>query len=436
MRPRPRLFQGAASATLADDSLVRRFWIASGNLTLYPDARPSSASQETESDSNPFLDFRGQTPGTVHHINARDLPEPYATPAVRNSPRLGERPADAWPKVPPGFKVELYASGLDNRVCCGLRPTVMFFLQRAIPVASESSAVLRLMAKRKWRQSSHKTCSGHSASTSILQARIRNMYTWRIRIRWCVFRTEAGICGERARRNCGIRYSVRARVTGGGHWTRDIAFSKDGSKMYVSVGSYSNVDDTDNNRREFERADILEFNPDGTGRRVYAWGIRNAVGIAVHEQTGELWASVNERDGLGDNLVPDYITRIQEGGFYGWPWYYIGKYQDPRHPGKHPELAAKVIVPDVLVQPHNASLQMTFYDKQQFPERFRGGIFAAQHGSWNRATPTGYEVIFVPVPNGRASGDTRTSPPDSSPLTGMSGGGRWELRWPATGLCS
>jgi glucose/arabinose dehydrogenase len=196
-----------------------------------------------------------------------------------------------------------------------------------------------------------------------------------------------------------------ARVGGGGHWTRDVVFSRDAKTMYVSVGSYSNVDDTDNNRREFERAAVLAFSPDGTGRRIYASGIRNAVGIAVHSQTGELWGSVNERDGLGDNLVPDYITRIREGGFYGWPWYYIGNHQDPRHRGKHPELAAKVIEPDVLVQPHNASLQMVFYDKQQFPEKYRSGIFAAQHGSWNRSVPTGFEVIFVPVRNGKAIGE-------------------------------
>ncbi len=141
--------------------------------------------------------------------------------------------------------------------------------------------------------------------------------------------------------------------------------------------------------------------PDGKNLRVYAWGIRNAVGIAVHPQSGELWASVNERDLLGDNLVPDYITHVEPGGFYGWPWYYIGGHQDPRHAGKHPELAAKVIVPDVLLQPHDASLEMTFYDGAQFPAAYRGDIFAAQHGSWNRKVRSGYEVVRVPM-HGRA----------------------------------
>jgi glucose/arabinose dehydrogenase len=195
------------------------------------------------------------------------------------------------------------------------------------------------------------------------------------------------------------------RLRGGGHWTRDLAFSHDGKKMYVSVGSHSNVDDPDLHPEEFHRADILEVNPDGTGLRVYAWGIRNAVGIAVHPETGELWASVNERDALGDNLPPDYITHIQEGGFYGWPWYYIGGNQDPRHQGKHPELKDKVIVPDVLLQPHNASLEMTFYQGEQFPPEYRGDVFAAEHGSWNKAVRTGYEVIRVPLKQGRATGE-------------------------------
>jgi glucose/arabinose dehydrogenase len=195
------------------------------------------------------------------------------------------------------------------------------------------------------------------------------------------------------------------RLRGGGHWTRDIVFSPDGKKMFVSVGSRTNLSDTDNNPAEFHRADILVANPDGTGLRVYASGIRNPVGLAISPQTGEVWASVNERDLLGDNLPPDYITHVQEGGFYGWPWYYIGPHQDPRLAGKHPELRDKVIVPDVLLQPHNASLELTFYEGDQFPAEYRGEIFAAEHGSWNRAVRTGYEVIRVPLKGGHATGE-------------------------------
>jgi len=150
---------------------------------------------------------------------------------------------------------------------------------------------------------------------------------------------------------------------------------------------------------------VLEFAPDGSGRRVFASGIRNAVGIAVHPHSGELWVSANERDELGDNLVPDYVTHVEEGGFYGWPWYYIGGNQDPRHAGKHPELKATTIAPDVLLQPHSASLQMLFYDGKQFPTEYTGDIFAAQHGSWNKAVRTGYSVIRVPMRGTRAVGD-------------------------------
>jgi glucose/arabinose dehydrogenase len=137
---------------------------------------------------------------------------------------------------------------------------------------------------------------------------------------------------------------------------------------------------------------------------VYAWGLRNAVGIAIHPETGELWASVNERDGLGDDLVPDYVTRVREGGFYGWPWYYLGNHQDPRHPGARPDLADKVLVPDVLVQAHSAPLSMIFYDSDQFPDEYRGDAFVALHGSWNRAKRTGYKVVRVPLDHGSPKG--------------------------------
>jgi glucose/arabinose dehydrogenase len=194
--------------------------------------------------------------------------------------------------------------------------------------------------------------------------------------------------------------------TGGGHWTRDVAFSLDGRRLFVAVGSASNVNDPDTTPNEFHRATILEYTPDGTFVKVYASGIRNAGGgLAVHPQTGELWCSVNERDNLGDNLVPDYITHVEEGGFYGWPWYYIGGNQDPRHQGKHPELKSKVLVPDVLLQPHNASLQLTFYEGDHLPAEYRGDIFSAQHGSWNKSMRTGYEVVRIPLEKGRASGE-------------------------------
>ena len=183
---------------------------------------------------------------------------------------------------------------------------------------------------------------------------------------------------------------------GGGHWTRDLAFSKDGQRLFIAVGSGSNANDPDTHPSEFHRANILEYTPDGKFVGIYASGIRNPVGIGINPATGELWCSVNERDDLGDNLVPDYITHVQQGGFYGWPYFYIGGHPDPRLNGKHPELKDKVIVPDVLLPAHNASLGLTFYDGAQFPAEFRGDLFASEHGSWNRSSRTGYEVVRVP----------------------------------------
>jgi glucose/arabinose dehydrogenase len=156
---------------------------------------------------------------------------------------------------------------------------------------------------------------------------------------------------------------------------------------------------------EAERADVLAFDPDGKNRRVFATGIRNCVGMAVAALSGTLWCSTNERDGLGDNVPPDYITRVREGAFYGWPWYYIGAHEDPRHAGERPDLKEKITVPDVLIQAHSASLGMTFYDATQFPAEYRGNIFAAEHGSWNRSKRTGYKIIRVPVQDGAPTGE-------------------------------
>jgi glucose/arabinose dehydrogenase len=189
---------------------------------------------------------------------------------------------------------------------------------------------------------------------------------------------------------------------GGGHWTRSLVFSNDGKKLYVGVGSQANVAD---GPAETNRADVLEFNPDGSGQRIYASGVRNASGLAMNPMTGQLWVAVNERDALGDNLVPDYVTHIQEGGFYGWPWYYTGPNQDPRFAGKHPELKEKVLVADVLLQSHSAPLGLAFYEGKQFPADYRGDLFVASHGSWNRAHRTGYKIVRIFAPNGKATGE-------------------------------
>jgi len=183
----------------------------------------------------------------------------------------------------------------------------------------------------------------------------------------------------------------------GGHSTRNVIFNRAGTKMYIAVGSSSN----NNAGEDCRRAAILEFNPDGSGYRVFASGIRNPVGLAWQPGSNTLWTAMNERDNLGDDLVPDYATSVKEGGFYGWPYSYIGKHPDPRYEGAFPDLVNRAIVPDVLLPAHAAALGITFYEGTQFPQRYRNGAFIALHGSWNRSVASGYKVVFVPMNNGR-----------------------------------
>jgi glucose/arabinose dehydrogenase len=349
----------------------------------------------------PYTDFRVEEPGNVRKISARDLPPPYGTDSANNGAKLVARPPDAWPKAPAGFAVQLYATGLDNPRLIRTAPNGDLFL------AESSSGKIRIFRGI--------STDGKPAETSVFVEGLHRPYGIAFyppgnNPQWIYIGNMDAIV-RIPYKNGDLKASAPpehiADLPTGGHSTRDIQFSADGKKLFVAVGSESNVDDPDTTSKEKNRADILQFNPDGSGMRVYAYGIRNAGGgLAVHPKTGELWCSVNERDGLGDNLVPDYITHVQEGGFYGWPWWYIGAHQDPRHKGKHPELKDKAIVPDVLLQPHNASLQLTFYEGSQFPAEYRGDIFASEHGSWNRSVRVGYEVIRIPMhQTGRASGE-------------------------------
>jgi glucose/arabinose dehydrogenase len=319
------------------------------------------------------------------------------------------RPANAWPIPPKGFKVELYADGLDNPRLIRTAPNGDLFLAES---ATGKIKVFRGVGP-----------DGRAIQVSVFSADLRQpfgiaFYPAGPNPRWLYIGNTDGIVrfpyrdGDLTAR--GPAESVAelpggGLLRGGGHWTRDVVFSKDGTKLFASVGSHSNVDDSDTHPEEFHRADVLEFTPEGKFLKVYASGLRNCVGEAINPATGELWCSTNERDGLGNNLPPDYITHVQEDGFYGWPWFYYGGaaggIQDPRHPGKHPELKSKVITPDILLNPHFASLEMLFYEGSQFPAEFKGEGFAAEHGSWNRAQRGGYEVIRLPMKNGHATGE-------------------------------
>jgi glucose/arabinose dehydrogenase len=194
-----------------------------------------------------------------------------------------------------------------------------------------------------------------------------------------------------------------------------VLFNRAGTKMYLTVGSMSN----NNAGEDCRRAAVLEFNPDGSGYRVFASGIRNPVGLTLQPGTDTIWIAMNERDNLGDDLVPDYATSVKDGGFYGWPYSYIGSNYDPRYVGAFPDLVKRAIVPDVLIPAHSAALGITFYTGTQFPQRYRNGGFVALHGSWNRSSPTGYKVIRLPVRDGKPG------PPQDFATGWLVGGRAW-----------
>jgi glucose/arabinose dehydrogenase len=336
-------------------------------------------------------------PGVAHKITAKDLPKPGDTPSGRSGGN-GARPADAMPQAPAGFKVAMYVSeGLTNPRQIRTAPNGDYF------VTDTSAGQIKIFRGI--------TADGKPQESSIFATGLNqpfgiNFYPSGANPQW-VYVGNTNSVVRFAYKNGDLKATGPAETlipelpSGGGHRTRDVVFSKDGRSMFVAVGSASNNDD---NQAEFHRANILEYTPDGKFVGIYGSGIRNPVGLAIHPETGELWTSINERDTYGDNLVPDYVTHVERGGFYGWPWFYIGGNYDPKHEGKHPELKQKVIVPDVLVQPHSASLGLTFYDGKQFPAEYSGDAFVAEHGSWNHAAGSGHEVIRIPLEKGRASG--------------------------------
>ena len=371
----------------------------------------SRAQQPVLTGQDAFTDYSKEQPGVRRHLTVADLPQPKPDTSVDNGADLVAQPEGAWPKAPAGFKVERYAQGnFKEPRLIRTAPNGDLFLADS---HGDKVWVLRGVGAdgKAVTQEVYATLEdpgGKSLPFGI------NFYPAK-NPKWVYVANTANV----------VRFPYKAgdlhasgpaevivkqlpgwaQLRGGGHWTRDVVFTPDEKHMLISVGSGSNVDDVDNNPKEFQRADVLEFTPEGKFVKVYASGIRNCVGETINPATGQLWCSTNERDRLGDNLVPDYITSVKEDGFYGWPWYYMGSNQDPRHDGKHPELRGKVIVPDVLLQPHFASLEMLFYEGSQFPAPFKGDAFAAEHGSWNKSNRAGYEVIRVPMKGGKATGE-------------------------------
>jgi glucose/arabinose dehydrogenase len=354
--------------------------------------------------SDALGDWTTDAPGVRRKITLNDLARPYDTPSARNHPRLVKRPEGAWPKAPAGFTVTEFATKLTVPRVIVRAPNGDLF------VAESGANRLRVLRDADGDGKPEKsevfvTGLDRPFGIAFYPPGPEPKYVYVGNTGSVVrFPYESGDLKAQAGAEMIVKDipTGNEEVGGGGHWTRDLEFTPDGKTLFVSVGSRSNVSDDASEKR---RADILAFSPHGLNPRVYAWGIRNPVGLAIHPTTGQLWTSVNERDALGDHLVPDYITHVEEGGFYGWPWYYLGPNQDPRHKGKHPELKDKVLVPDVLLQSHSASLDMTFYDGKQFPQEYQLDGFASEHGSWNRARRTGYKVIRIPIRDGKATGE-------------------------------
>lgn len=422
------------------------FRIASSRVPRFPPRTAGAAKPRDES-----ADWKLDAPGREHRIDLTRLPAPYATPSAANFPELVARPAGARLAVPAGFHVAVFSDQVQA-------PREM----RAAPNGDIFITETQRGRVKVMRPSADGT---HAASITVFAQGLdlpsgMAFYPNGEHPQWLYVAESNRVVrypyhpGDLVARGLPqIIVPQLSPVGGGGHFTRDVVFSADGRHMFVSVGSQSNVAEDMSRKSPAQarawdaqhglgaawddntnRAAVLIFDvsADGTplassealaqgGRdgfpaassgapaRVFADGLRNCAALAIQPQTGQLWCTVNERDLLGDNLVPDYSTRVQEGGFYGWPWYYMGNHEDPRHAGERPDLASHVLVPDVPYQSHSAPLNLTFYTPSTghsaFPSDYVGDGFAVLHGSWNRAFRTGHKVVRVRMHNGIPTGE-------------------------------
>jgi glucose/arabinose dehydrogenase len=326
----------------------------------------------------------------VTHGQKPKLPAPYATNSSGNGPHSAKPPAGFLPTVPAGFRLNVYATNFKVPRWLTVAPNGDIFL------ADNGAGEIIVM-----RDPQH---TGAAQEREVFVSDMKRPFGIAFREDYVY----VGNMNELVRFRYDPKTSKRLGekehlmdLPGGGHDTRSLAFSADGKHLFVAVGSGSNI----NTGEDPRRAAVTICDPDGKNARLFATGLRNPVGLALEPVTGEVWTSVNERDELGDDLPPDYFTSLKDGGFYGWPYSYIGSNVDPRVKQEHPELVARAIIPDVLLGAHVAPIQFAFYTGKQFPESYRGGAFVAEHGSWNRASRAGYQIAFVAFKNGKPSAD-------------------------------
>jgi glucose/arabinose dehydrogenase/mono/diheme cytochrome c family protein len=400
------------------------------NIIAYLGSESDVAQSTVASEAPPVLaqgDWVNDKPGRIHHVRVADLPKPFATPSARNNPRVVSRPANAELAVPPGFRVQVFTDQVVAPRQIVAAPNGDLF------VAETGSGRVRVIRPTKdgagVAQTENFVEGLQQPFGMAFQPQRKPKWLYVAEINRVVrYRYSSGDLKARAEGE--VVVPELAPQSAGGHTTRGLAFSSDGKRMFVAVGSLGNVGENMSPKSveqaqawdtthgigaawdaETNRAAVLVFDlsAPAAAPKVFATGIRNCVGLSVQPATGALWCATNERDGLGDDLVPDYVTRVKEGGFYGWPWYYLGAIEDPRHAGERPDLRDKVTVPDVLLEAHSAALSIVFYAPNAgaaaaFPANYVGDGFAVLHGSWNRGTRTGHKVVRIPIENGLPSG--------------------------------
>ena len=339
-----------------------------------------------------FALFATPASAQVTYGKKPQLPAPNETKSAGNGPSSAKPPAGFLPTVPDGFHVNVFAKDFKVPRFLAVAPNGDLF------VADTGAGQVIVL-----RDPQH---TGGAQEREIFAKDLSRPFGIAFHDDYVYVGNTGAVVrfkyDPKTSKRIGDEEKILEVPPGGGHFTRTIAFSADGTKLYVSVGSSSNIEI----EKDARRAAVLVCDPDGKNARPFATGLRNAVGLGIEPASGAVWVAVNERDELGDNLPPDYFTSIVDGGFYGWPYSYIGSNVDVRVKPQKPDLVAKAIIPDVLLGAHVAPLQFAFYTGNQFPEQYRGGAFIAEHGSWNRAARNGYQVAFVGFKDGKAAADS------------------------------